>query len=154
MMNDSAFLVQRCLRPAWRWLAFLLFAIHNAFLPVHAAFEFQAVGAHTAGAGDVGVALSSGAAGAFWNPAAVAWGKRLSAFAAYDRPFGMAELTMQALSAGVWPNLWPARIPTSEFGIGGARLANQRGCAKGSFSAQWREMQAASTHRFWDKEVR
>ena len=81
-------------------MAFLLFAIHNAFLPVHAAFEFQAVGAHTAGAGDVGVALSSGAAGAFWNPAAVAWGKRLSAFAAYDRPFGMAELTTQALSAG------------------------------------------------------
>ena len=82
-------------------MAFLLFAIYNDFFPVHAAFEFQAVGAHTAGAGDVGVALSSGAAGAFWNPAAVAWGKRLSAFAAYDRPFGMAELTTQALSAGV-----------------------------------------------------
>jgi len=68
---------------------------------IHAAFEFQPVGAHTAGAGDVGVALAAGAPGMFWNPAAMAWGKRVSVFGAYDRPFGMVELATQALSAGV-----------------------------------------------------
>ncbi len=89
----------RGMRAACWWLALPLFAIH--FSSVHAAFEFQPVGAHTAGAGDVGVARASGASGAFWNPAALAWGKRLSLFAAYNRPFGMAELTMQAFGAAL-----------------------------------------------------
>ena len=100
MMNECRAVFVRLRLLACR-LAFLFFAIHSAYLSSHAAFEFQPVGAHTAGAGDVGVALATGAAGAFWNPAAVAWGKRLSAFAAYDRPYGMAELTTQALSAGI-----------------------------------------------------
>ncbi|GEM_PF-1163956 len=81
------------------WAAFVLFVIHP--LTTQAAFEFQPIGAHTAGAGDVGVALAVGASGMFWNPAAMAWGKRVSVFGAYDRPFGMAELATQALSAGV-----------------------------------------------------
>ena len=67
----------------------------------HAAFEFQPIGAHTSGTGDTGVALASGAAGAFWNPAALAWGKRISLFGTYDRPFGIAELATHALSAGL-----------------------------------------------------
>ena len=67
----------------------------------HAAFEFQPIGAHTSGTGDTGVALASGAAGAFWNPAALAWGKRLSLFGMYDRPFGIAELATHAFSAGL-----------------------------------------------------
>lgn len=77
----------------------VFFVIHPP--TTHAAFEFQPVGAHTAGAGDVGVALAAGASGMFWNPAAMAWGKRVSVFGAYDRPFGMAELATQALSTGI-----------------------------------------------------
>ena len=74
-----------------------------ALLPssAHAAFEFQPIGAHTAGTGNVGVALADGAAGAFWNPAALAWGERLSLFGAYHRPFGIAELATHAFSAGL-----------------------------------------------------
>ena len=74
-----------------------------ALLPssTHAAFEFQPIGAHTSGAGDTGVALATGAPGAYWNPAALAWGKRLSLFAAYDRPFGLTELATHAFSAGL-----------------------------------------------------
>lgn len=99
-MNECQVVFARLRLLAGR-LAFLFFAVHSAYSSAHAAFEFQPVGAHTAGAGDVGIALSTGASGAFWNPAGVAWGERLSAFAAYDRPFGIAELTTQALSAGL-----------------------------------------------------
>ncbi|MDE2953492.1 MAG: hypothetical protein OXR71_03135 [Gemmatimonadota bacterium] len=67
----------------------------------HTAFEFQPIGAHTSATGDAGVALATGAAGAFWNPAALAWGKRISLFGTYDRPFGIAELATQAFSAGL-----------------------------------------------------
>ncbi len=72
-------------------------------LPIsaHAAFEFQPIGAHTAGTGDAGVALAAGAPGAFWNPAALAWSKRLSLFGTYHRPFGIAELATHAFSAGL-----------------------------------------------------
>lgn len=66
-----------------------------------AAFEFQPIGAHTAGTGDTGVALAAGASGAYWNPAALAWGKRISLFGMYDRPFGIAELATHAFSAGL-----------------------------------------------------
>ncbi len=67
----------------------------------HTAFEFQPIGAHTSATGDAGVALATGAAGAFWNPAALAWGKRISLFGTYDRPFGIAELATHAFSAGL-----------------------------------------------------
>ncbi len=67
----------------------------------HTAFEFQPIGAHTSATGDAGVALATGAAGAFWNPAALVWGKRISLFGMYDRPFGIAELATQAFSAGL-----------------------------------------------------
>ena len=122
-----------------------------ALLPssAHAAFEFQPIGAHTAGTGDAGVALADGAAGAFWNPAALAWGERLSLFGAYHRPFGIAELATHAFSAGlrmgrhglggeiygiwirvvsrtrIWPRLWPARISTTEPGTRHTRLATE-----------------------------
>ena len=66
-----------------------------------AAFEFQPIGAHTSGTGDAGVALAAGASGAYWNPAALAWGKRISLFGMYDRPFGIAELATHAFSAGL-----------------------------------------------------
>ncbi len=66
-----------------------------------AAFEFQPIGAHTAGTGDAGVALAAGASGAYWNPAALVWGKRISLFGMYDRPFGIAELATHAFSAGL-----------------------------------------------------
>ena len=86
----------------WCWVAFVLFVLHPYHsTTIHAAFEFQPIGAHTAGVGDVGVALAEGAGGVFWNPAAVAWGKRVSLFGTYDRPFGMVELGMQALSVGI-----------------------------------------------------
>ncbi len=77
----------------------LLFSLFPSF--AHAAFEFQPIGAHTSGTGDAGVALAVGAAGAFWNPAALTWGKRLSLFGMYDRPFGIAELATHAFSAGL-----------------------------------------------------
>ena len=67
----------------------------------HTAFEFQPIGAHTSGTGDTGVALAAGASGAFWNPAALTWGKRISLFGMYDRPFGIAELATHAFSAGL-----------------------------------------------------
>ena len=98
-MPDQLFLCPlfRILRT--KYCQIVLFAL----LPssTHAAFEFQPIGAHTSGAGDTGVAIATGAAGAYWNPAALAWGKRLSLFAAYDRPFGIAELATQAFSAGL-----------------------------------------------------
>ena len=97
---------QLCLSPLFRILrtkycriVFALFALHLS--SAHAAFEFQPIGAHTAGAGDVGVALASGAAGAFWNPAALALGKRLSLFGMYHQPFGITELATHAFSAGL-----------------------------------------------------
>ncbi len=77
----------------------LLFSLFPS--SAHAAFEFQPIGAHTSGTGDAGVAWATGASGAFWNPAALAWGKRLSLFGMYDRPFGIAELATHALSAGL-----------------------------------------------------
>ncbi len=77
----------------------LLFSLFPS--SVHTAFEFQPIGAHTAGTGDTGVALAAGASGAFWNPAALAWGKRISLFGMYDRPFGIAELATHAFSAGL-----------------------------------------------------
>ena len=85
--------------PQAKWIVFTLFAL----LPssTHAAFEFHPIGAHTAGTGDAGVALAAGASGAFWNPAALTWGKRLSLFGMYDRPFGIAELATHAFSAGL-----------------------------------------------------
>ena len=81
----------------------IVFVLLCALSPssAHAAFEFQPIGAHTSGTGDAGVALAAGAAGAFWNPAALAWGKRLSLFSTYDRPFGIAELATHAFSAGL-----------------------------------------------------
>ena len=82
-----------------RWIALALFALFPS--SAHAAFEFQPIGAHTSGTGDAGVALAAGAAGAFWNPAALAWGKRLSLFGTYDQPFGIAELATHAFSAGL-----------------------------------------------------
>lgn len=98
-MSDQIFLnpLFRILRT--KYCQIVLFAL----LPssAHAAFEFQPIGAHTSGAGDAGVALATGAAGAYWNPAALAWGKRLSLFGMYDRPFGIAELATHAFSAGL-----------------------------------------------------
>lgn len=97
-MPDQLFLISllRILRTKYCQIVLVL-------LPssAHTAFEFQPIGAHTSGAGDAGVAWAAGAAGAFWNPAALAWGKRLSLFGMYDRPFGIAELATQAFSAGL-----------------------------------------------------
>lgn len=100
----TGFRVERCWVSCFSWakrcwVAFVFFVIPPH--PSHAAFEFHPIGAHTAGVGDVGVALAEGAAGLFWNPAAVVWGKRVSFFGAYDRPFGMVELGTQALSVGI-----------------------------------------------------
>lgn len=89
----------RILRTKYCQIVLVLFALHLS--SAHAAFEFQPIGAHTAGAGDAGVAWAAGAAGAFWNPAALAWGKRLSLFGMYDRPFGITELATHAFSAGL-----------------------------------------------------
>ena len=98
-MPDQLFLspLFRILRT--KYCQIVLFAL----LPssTHTAFEFQPIGAHTSGAGDAGVAQATGAAGAFWNPAALAWGKRISLFGTYDRPFGIAELATHAFSAGL-----------------------------------------------------
>ena len=98
-MPDQLFLspLFRILRT--KYCHVVLFALLSS--PSHAAFEFQPIGAHTSGTGDAGVAWATGASGAFWNPAALAWGKRLSLFGMYDRPFGIAELATQAFSAGL-----------------------------------------------------
>ena len=61
-----------------RWIALALFALFPS--SAHAAFEFQPIGAHTSGTGDAGVALAAGAAGAFWNPAALALGQAIGLF--------------------------------------------------------------------------
>lgn len=94
---------QLFLSPLFRILRTKYCQIVLVLLPssAHAAFEFQPIGAHTSGTGDAGVALAAGAAGAFWNPAALAWGKRISLFGMYDRPFGIAELATHAFSAGL-----------------------------------------------------
>lgn len=100
-MPDQLFLspLFRILRTKYCQIILVPFALLAS--PSHAAFEFQPIGAHTSGAGDAGVAWATGAAGAFWNPAALAWGKRLSSFGMYDRPFGIAELATHAFSAGL-----------------------------------------------------
>ena len=87
------------MRTKYCQIVLALFALFPS--SAHAAFEFQPIGAHTSGTGDTGVALAAGAAGAFWNPAALAWGKRLSLFGTYDQPFGIAELATHAFSAGL-----------------------------------------------------
>ena len=98
-MPDQLFLCPlfRILRT--KYCQIVLFTLLSS--SAHAAFEFQPIGAHTAGTGDTGVALAAGASGAFWNPAALAWGKRLSLFGTYHRPFGIAELATHAFSAGL-----------------------------------------------------
>ena len=111
-------------------------------LPIsaHAAFEFQPIGAHTAGAGDTGVALATGASGAFWNPAALAWGKAIELVwhispalwhsrtgnpcvqrgpaDGASRPgreiYGIWICAIQR--TGIWSRLWTARISTTEPG--------------------------------------
>ncbi len=69
--------------------------------PVYSAFEFHPVGAQAAGVGDVGVAHVNGAEGLFWNPASVVFGKKVSLFLAYDRPFALAALERQAVAVSV-----------------------------------------------------
>jgi hypothetical protein len=69
--------------------------------PVYSAFEFHPVGAQAAGVGDVGVAHVNGAEGLFWNPASVVFGKNVSLFLAYDRPFALAALERQAAAVSV-----------------------------------------------------
>ncbi len=87
------------------WLyALWFFVILSYPLCLHAAFEFQPVGAKAAGVGDAGTALTTGAEGLFWNPAAVAWGSRMSLFCGYDRPFGMTTLSTQALGMALHLN--------------------------------------------------
>ena len=94
---------QLFLSPLFRILRMMYCQIVLVLLPSSsfAAFEFQPIGAHTSGTGDAGVALAAGAAGAYWNPAALTWGKRLSLFGMYDRAFGIAELATHAFSAGL-----------------------------------------------------
>ena len=98
-MPDQLFL-SSLMRTKYRQIVLvLLFALHPS--SAHTAFEFQPIGAHTSGTGDAGVALAAGASGAFWNPAALVWGERISLFGMYDRPFGIAELATHAFSAGL-----------------------------------------------------
>ena len=116
---------QLFLSPLFRILRTKYCLIVLVLLPssAHTAFEFQPIGAHTSGAGDTGVALATGAPGAYWNPAALAWGKRLSLFAAYDRPFGLTELATQAFSAGL--RLGPHGLGARYTGFGFALYKEQ-----------------------------
>lgn len=93
------------------WCSSVLFLL---FFPcpsvIHCAFEFHPIGAQATGVGSVGVAHINGAEGLFWNPAAVVFGKRVTLFATYDRPFELVALESQAI-AGV--------IQWKRHGLGG-----------------------------------